>query len=81
MIDDKTQNDIKNILIENKIDNLDNVNCKEITQNNLLPLFKDEEEYLEFLNRHSSNKAKRGEIYNYSGNIFIGIDAGSTTTK
>ena len=77
------------ILSENKetitlaklIDNLDKVNYKEITKNNLLPLFNDEEEYLEFLNRHSANSAKRGEISNYSGNIFIGIDAGSTTTK
>ena len=77
------------ILAENKeiitlaelIDNLDKVNYKDIIQNNLLPLFKDEEEYLEFLNRHSSNKVKRGEISTYKGNVFIGIDAGSTTTK
>ncbi len=69
------------ITLDELIGNLDKVNCKEIIQNNLLPLFKDEEEYLEFSNRHSANRAKRGKISDYSGNIFIGIDAGSTTTK
>ena len=69
------------ITLAELIDNLDKVNYKDIIQDNLLPLFKDEEEYLEFLNRHSSNRAKRGEISTYRGNVFIGIDAGSTTTK
>ena len=45
------------------------------------PLFKDEDEYREFLNRHSKNKAKRKQIHEYFGNAYLGIDAGSTTTK
>lgn len=45
------------------------------------PLFKDEDDYQEFLDRHSEHKAKRTDINSYSGNAFLGIDAGSTTTK
>ena len=45
------------------------------------PLFKNEGDYREFLDRHSEHKAKRTDINSYSGNAFLGIDAGSTTTK
>lgn len=44
-------------------------------------LFKDNDEYKEFLERHSRHKAKRASIVDHSGPIFVGIDAGSTTTK
>lgn len=47
----------------------------------LEPLFKDEEEYKEFCGRHSKAAIKRGELENYSGECFLGIDAGSTTAK
>lgn len=69
------------ITLAQLIENLDKVNYKDIVDDNLPPLFEDEKEYLEFLNRHSGNRVKRGEISNYRGNVFIGIDAGSTTTK
>ena len=45
------------------------------------PLFKDKEEYQEFVKRHSKEKVKRKDIKLYSGDCFLGIDAGSTTTK
>ncbi len=45
------------------------------------PLFNNEKEYEEFRARHDKAKAKRGELSSYSGNCFLGIDAGSTTTK
>lgn len=45
------------------------------------PLFKTKEEYSEFLNRHQQHKAKRKNVKDYSGIAFLGIDAGSTTTK
>ncbi|MCR4944690.1 MAG: 2-hydroxyacyl-CoA dehydratase [Clostridium sp.] len=47
----------------------------------LNPLFKDEEEYRVFNERHSKAKAKRSSLENYRGNAYLGIDAGSTTTK
>ena len=47
----------------------------------LTPLFKNEDEYNEFIKRHSKHKAKTKNIKEYSGTAFLGIDAGSTTTK
>ena len=45
------------------------------------PLFIDEEEYQEFTNRHSHNSVRKAPLSSYKGNCFLGIDAGSTTTK
>jgi len=47
----------------------------------LEPLFTTEEELNLFIERHSQNKAVRGNLSSYSGPCFLGIDAGSTTTK
>ncbi len=47
----------------------------------LPPLFRTEEEYNEFKKRHSQAFVKKGELPKYLGNTFLGIDAGSTTTK
>lgn len=45
------------------------------------PLFVDEEEYKTFTERHSQNKVNSIENKNYAGNVYLGIDAGSTTVK
>ncbi len=45
------------------------------------PLFKDEDEYYEFLNRHQKAVLKKSHLKEYHGNAYLGIDAGSTTTK
>lgn len=47
----------------------------------LRPLFKNDEELKVFNERHKQHKVKRKAIETYSGNCFLGIDAGSTTTK
>ncbi len=47
----------------------------------LEPLFKDADEYNEFIERHSKNNIQKMNLNEYSGNAFLGIDAGSTTTK
>ncbi len=47
----------------------------------LEPLFTDEAEYQSFINRHSRERVKRTELSNYQGHVYLGIDAGSTTTK
>ncbi|MBR5913543.1 MAG: 2-hydroxyacyl-CoA dehydratase [Selenomonadaceae bacterium] len=44
-------------------------------------LFRNDDDYKIFKSRHASAKVKRGNLKNYSGKIFVGIDAGSTTTK
>jgi predicted CoA-substrate-specific enzyme activase len=45
------------------------------------PLFASEDEYREFSERHSQHHVVQGDISSYHGNCFLGIDAGSTTTK
>ncbi|NFV56719.1 2-hydroxyglutaryl-CoA dehydratase [Clostridium botulinum] len=44
-------------------------------------LFENEDEYIKFKKRHEKAKVKRGDLNNYKGKAFLGIDAGSTTTK
>ncbi len=45
------------------------------------PLFKDQAAYDQFCERHGNNHVKTGDLANYEGNCYLGIDAGSTTTK
>ncbi len=45
------------------------------------PLFVDEDDYAAFLDSHSNNHVKTSHLAAYEGNCFLGIDAGSTTTK
>lgn len=47
----------------------------------LEPLFKDEAEYEAFCERHNKDRVKRRDLQQYHGDAFLGIDAGSTTTK
>ncbi len=47
----------------------------------LEPLFRDEAEFDAFTRRHSQAVVRKQELATYSGNCFLGIDAGSTTTK
>ncbi len=51
------------------------------TTNPLKPLFVTDSEYTEFRERHAKDVVKKGDLKNYKGDCFIGIDAGSTTTK
>lgn len=45
------------------------------------PIFVNEEEYQAFKVRHEQHRLKRVDLETYSGNAYLGIDAGSTTTK
>ena len=45
------------------------------------PLFESEEEYNNFLENHSKNHVATADLKTYKGDAFLGIDAGSTTTK
>ena len=45
------------------------------------PLFKDKHDYDVFIARHNRNRVKRKDINRARGETFLGIDAGSTTTK
>ncbi len=56
-------------------------NSHDNTTNPLAPLFKTNTEYEEFKQRHEKDKVKKGDLATYEGDVFVGIDAGSTTTK
>lgn len=45
------------------------------------PLFKSKEEYHEFVERHKKSDLKYEDINTYKGDAYLGVDAGSTTTK
>lgn len=60
----------------NRIRNMKNSDSKKFK-----PLFISNEEYNEFKKRHAKHKVKRVDINTYEGNAYLGIDAGSTTTK
>ncbi|MBQ3387338.1 MAG: 2-hydroxyglutaryl-CoA dehydratase, partial [Eggerthellaceae bacterium] len=44
-------------------------------------LFEDEADYAAFRARHDSAVVKKADLRTYAGDCFLGIDAGSTTTK
>ena len=54
---------------------------KDTSTNPLKPLFITDEEYKLFKERHSKNKVPRKDLATHVGDCFLGIDAGSTTTK
>ncbi len=45
------------------------------------PLFKNEEEKKAFLERHAKNVIPTADLASYKGKCYLGVDAGSTTTK
>ena len=56
-------------------------NSHDDTTKPLSPLFKIDNEYEEFKKRHEKDTVKKSDLKSYTGDAFIGIDAGSTTTK
>ncbi len=65
--------------LHKKIENLKN--SQDNTTHPLDPLFKDKEDYQIFKQRHDQAKVERACLENYEGDCYLGIDAGSTTTK
>lgn len=45
------------------------------------PLFKDEEDYKKFTDRHAKATVTQKELKGYKGKAYVGMDAGSTTVK
>ncbi len=45
------------------------------------PLFTDDADFHQFITRHDKHKVPTKELATYKGKAFLGIDAGSTTTK
>ncbi|MBU5439911.1 2-hydroxyacyl-CoA dehydratase [Tissierella sp. MSJ-40] len=73
------EKDISYEELKNRLSNLNQHSDLEIKK--VDPLFKDEKEYKEFKSKHEIHHINEKEIRDYSGKTFLGIDAGSTTTK
>lgn len=56
-------------------------NYHDSAANSLKPLFTIENEYKEFKERHSKHTVPKRDLETFSGDCFLGIDAGSTTSK
>ena len=66
----------------NEIVNLISDKSRLIKNTHILPsLFENEEEYKKFKERHAKAKVEFKDINEYEGDVYLGIDAGSTTTK
>jgi predicted CoA-substrate-specific enzyme activase len=63
----------------NSLEKLDS--CKEYHIKRLTPLFRNENELNNFKKRHLSSSIPTTELSQYKGKCYLGIDAGSTTTK
>ena len=66
--------------VEQIINNLEKTNNSS-TYTYLEPLFDNEEELEEFINRHNKNQVEIKNLDNYDGKLYLGIDSGSTTLK
>ena len=53
----------------------------EVSTDRLPPLFESDEEYTAFAKRHAKADVAYADIESYSGDAYLGIDCGSTTTK
>lgn len=67
--------------IDTLIEQLSNGIKMEFEIKRMEPLFATEADYAEFTNRHNAHQVKKGDLSTYTGNCYMGIDAGSTTTK
>ena len=62
-----------------KTKKLKDIKVKEVHK--LKPLFDSEEDYESFKKRHSDKKLIYKDLKDYKGNLYLGIDAGLTTSK
>ncbi len=69
------------ITLEEMADKLSSDIKMEFEVERMEPLFADEKDYISFRERHSQAHVGTAELAGYKGNAYLGIDAGSTTTK
>lgn len=75
--DESNITDIETLL--EKLNCLDNESLS--SKNTLEPLFENDIERSKFVNRHYIDKVRKNDIKAYIGNVYLGLDVGSTTTK
>ncbi|MFR4808139.1 MAG: BadF/BadG/BcrA/BcrD ATPase family protein [Peptostreptococcus anaerobius] len=62
-----------------KVDSVDSLEDSQAEK--IDSLFEDDDDYNDFVDRHSKACVKRQDISSYKGRFYLGLDAGSTTTK
>ena len=68
--------------IETLINKLENIDDSMLANENTLPaLFVDDDDRNEFRHRHYIDKVRKNDLKSYIGNVYLGLDVGSTTTK
>ena len=67
--------------MDDLLDRIDKATGGVTSTNYLKPLFANEEDYKAFAERHAKATVEERDIESYSGNAYLGIDCGSTTTK
>ena len=78
-LDSANYNAISVEKLKSKIELLKNYH--DTASDSLKPLFTIENEYKEFKERHEKHNVPKRELDRFSGDCFLGIDAGSTTSK
>ena len=73
--------DFEEVLFDKLLQKIENAVDGTAFTNTLLPLFASESEYNEFTKRHAKATVEAYDIEKYLGGAYLGIDAGSTTTK
>ena len=69
------------VSIDSLISLLDNKIKMDFEVARMEPLFESEDDYSDFTLRHDKAKVTKRDLSEYTGECFLGIDAGSTTTK
>lgn len=69
------------VSLQDMIDRLTTGIKMDIEVKRMEPLFRSQEDYDAFCARHSSHCVRKAELSSYTGDCYLGIDAGSTTTK
>ena len=67
--------------IDSLITAVENAGSVSSGKGRLKPLFANDDEYKEFVDRHAKSAVKNADIAEYKGKSYLGIDCGSTTTK
>ncbi|MDO5018434.1 MAG: acyl-CoA dehydratase activase-related protein [Lagierella massiliensis] len=74
--------ELDSIKFKDLIDNINKpIEVERDEKTTLEPLFNSEEEYEDFLKEHDGDKSNRRPLNSYEGPCYLGIDAGSTTSK
>ena len=76
-----SKEDAKNVSLLSMRDRLRAAIAMDFEVDRMEPLFASKEDYQAFNRRQSKYNVKTGELSTYRGNCYLGIDAGSTTTK